>query len=171
MKHNPNKTICASAQGILISFRESNKYQFLEYKEKFQDEQKPVYQEISRPVFNKIQQTLYAKTVYGLSYYTPSELKNMSKSKLEQLKEQHIKIQDTLNQWKTEVMHSKLDSILLALFPKSPIVRKIVGVKPEGKFTSTRSFKELGINQVQIAHKLMNEGFLPEDFFQLGIKS
>lgn len=169
MKHNPNKTICASAQGILISFRESNKYQFLEYREKFQPEHKPKYQEISKPVFNKLQQTLYAKTVYGLSYYTSSELKKMPKSKLKQLEEQHIRIQETLNRWKTEVMHSKLDSILLALFPKSPIVKTITGIRPEGKLTSTKSFKELGIDQVQIAHKLIGEGFLPENFFQLGV--
>lgn len=170
MKHNPNKTICASAQGILISFRESNKYQFLEYRETFQQEQKPKYQEISKPVFNKIQQTLYAKTVYGLSYYTSSELKKMPKSKLQQLEEQQIRIQETLNRWKTEVMHSKLDHILLALFPRSPLVKAITGVKPETKLVTTKSFKELGINQVQIANKLMTEGFLPENFFQLGVK-
>jgi hypothetical protein len=170
MKHNPNKTVCATAEGILISFRESNKYQFLEYKERFQDEQKPKYQEISRPVFNKMQQTLYAKTVYGLSYYTRSELKKLPKTRLQQLEDQHQQIQELLNKWKTEVMHSKLDNILLALFPKSPIVKAITGLQPENKHVSTKSFKELGINQVQIAHKLMSEGYLPENFFQLGVK-
>jgi hypothetical protein len=117
-----------------------------------------------------MQQTLYAKTVYGLSYYTRSELKKLPKTRLQQLEHQHQQIQELLNRWKTEVMHSKLDSILLALFPKSPIVKAFTGVKPESKHVSTRSFKELGINQVQIAHKLIAEGFLPENFFELGIK-
>lgn len=170
MKYNPNKTVCATAEGIIISFRESNRYQFLEYKETYQAEQQPRYQEISRPVFNKIQQRIYAKTVYGLNFYTQDEIQRMPKTKRSTLQEKHQQIQEALNRWKTEVVHSKLDNILLAIFPNSPIIKAITTVKPEGKISSTQSFKELGINQVHIAHKLVNEGLLPENFFELGIK-
>lgn len=170
MKYNPNKTVCATAEGIIISFRESNRYQFLEYKEKYQDEQKPKYQEIARPVFNKIQQRIYAKTVYGLNFFTESEIQRMPITKKFLLQEKHQQIQDALNCWKTEVVHSKLDNILLILFPKSQIIKAITAVKPEGKTSSTQTFKELGINQVQIANKLIDKGFLPDNFFQLGVK-
>jgi len=132
---------------------------------------KSKYQTISRPALNKMQQKLYAETVYGLTAFTNEELQMMPKTRKKGILARFLKAQDILNQWKQEIVYSKVDNILLSLFPRSRAVQKFVSTKGADKDIKDRhTFKELGINQVQIAQKLVEEGVLPKDFFSLTLK-
>jgi hypothetical protein len=171
MKINPHKTVSASEEGIIISYRESNKHQFLSYQERSQMSHKPKYQRFSKPVLNRVQQQLYAQTVYGPTYYTEKELREMSKAKLQKITEDYNKVQNVLNQWKQEIVHEKVDKFLLALFPKSKLVKTLTTYRTyDDKLVFRQSFKELGLDQIQIVNKLITAKLLPENFYSLGIQ-
>lgn len=171
MKVNLDKTVSAQQDGMIISYRESNKYQFLAYQDKPSDLSRPRYQAITEPVFNKVQQKLYAQTVYGLGHYSPKHVSSMSPAVRARIEKKHMEVQETLNCWKQEIVYSKVDKILSALFPKSKLIKTFCSYKkPEKTITSHQSFKELGLDQVKIANKLIEKGFLPTNFFSLGIK-
>lgn len=168
MKVNPHKTVTAKANGIIISFRESNKNHFMAYQDGHATDKPVRYQQISRPALNKVQQKLYAETVYGFTAFTNQELEMMPKTRKKGILSRFLKAQDILNQWKQEIAYSKIDHILLSFFPRSVAVKKLVAIKGADKDIKDRhTFKELGITQVQIAQKLVDEGILPKDFFNL----
>jgi hypothetical protein len=172
MKINPHKTVSAKANGIVISFRESNKNHFMAYQDGHTTDKPVRYQTISRPAFNKVQQKLYAETVYGLTAFTTDELEMMPKTRKKSVLSRFLKAQDILNQWKQHLVYSKIDHILLSLFPRSRVVKQITSISGVDKDLKDRhTFKELGINQVEIAQKLVEEGILPKDFFSLTLKS
>lgn len=172
MRFNPHKTVSAGSKGIIISFRDANKHRFLPYEnlhvEEIQQKGKSKYQVLEQPAFNKIQQQLYAETVYGLSYFSEDDISKMSKSKKLRVLAKYAKAQRILNRWKQEIVYSKVDSILLALFPNSPITKILVDTKGYDRSSrETHSFKELGLTQKDVASKLMEVKLLPENFFQL----
>lgn len=173
MRFNPHKTVSASSKGIIISFRDANKHMFLSYEknpvlEDVQLHGHKQYQQLEAPVFNKVQHKLYAQTVYGLSYFPTAEVEQMSKSKKLRIMARYAKTQRILNRWKQQIVHSKVDAFLLALFPHSPITKTLVdtqGYDREAK--ETHSFKDLGISQQAIADKLIEADLLPKNFYQL----
>ena len=171
MKNNPHKTVSANSNGIIISFRESNKNQFWAYQDGHATDKPVRYQTLSRPSFNKIQQKIYAETVYGLTAFTTQEIEMMPKTRKKNILSRFLKAQNILNEWKQHIVYSKLDLILLSIFPRSSVVKKIASTNGVDRKTKDRhTFKELGINQIQIAQKLVNEGILPKDFFSLSLK-
>jgi len=160
------------AEGIVISYRESNRYQYLAYQDGERSKPMKRYQELSKPLFNKIQQKLYAEIVYGLKAFSDKQLAEMSKNEVKRIESTHFKVQVTLNNWKQEITYQRVDKLLLALFPKSPIVKRFASVKgPHPKIIDGQTFKDLGLSQTQIAQKLVSEGFLPENFFSIGLNS
>jgi hypothetical protein len=172
MRINPHKTVTANSKGIIISFRDVNKHRFISYEnlpvEENQSRDSKVSQQMEQPVFNKIQQKLYAEAVYGLSYYTEDEVQKMPKSKKIFLLSRYAKTQRILNRWKQEIVYERVDKLLLALFPNSPITKQLVETKGyDREFHETHSFKELGLNQKDIAVKLIEVNLLPQNFFEL----
>lgn len=172
MRFNPHKTVSASSKGIIISFRDANKHKFLPYEnsvlEDIQINGHKNYQQLEQPAFNKLQQKLYAEAVYGLSFYTTEQVEQMSKSKKLRVMAKYAKAQRILNRWKQEIVHDKVDALLLALFPKSPITKILVDVKGyDRQSRESHSFKELGLSQTDIADKLIEVNLLPENFYQL----
>lgn len=172
MRFNPHKTVSASSKGIIISFRDANKHMFLPYEnpvlEDIQLNGHKRYQQLETPVFNSVQHKLYAEAVYGLSYFSTEQVEQMSKSKKLRVMAKYAKAQRILNRWKQEIVHEKVDSLLLALFPHSPLTKTLVETKGYDRDTKeTHSFKELGISQQDIASRLIEENLLPENFFQL----
>lgn len=126
------------------------------------------YQDLETPVFNKLQQRIYAEAVYGLSTYTEAELARMSGKRRHEIIMLFKRTQNTLNEWKVQIIENKVIGFLNKLFPRSSTVRvfnSITGTEGAGKCKLT--FKELGINQKMIAEKLVSAGILPENFFQL----
>lgn len=174
MRINPHKTVCAGTKGIIISFRDANKHRFMPYEnvqvEEIQSKGTVKYQVLEQPPFNEIQQKLYAEAVYGLSYYSEKDVREMSKSKKLRLLAKYAKAQRVLNRWKQEIVYDRVDSFLLALFPNSAITKVLVDTKGYDRSSKDpHSFKELGLSPQDVASKLIEEKLLPQNFFQLSI--
>jgi hypothetical protein len=172
MRFNPHKTVCAGTKGIIISFRDANKHRFMPYDnvqvEEIQTKGTVKYQSLEQPPFNKLQQKLYAEAVYGLSYYSDQDVREMSKSKKLRVLARYAKAQRVLNRWKQEIVYERVDSFLLALFPNSAITKTLVETKGYDRSNrESHTFKELGLTPQDIASKLMEAHLLPQDFFQL----
>lgn len=172
MRSNPHKTVSAGSKGIIISFRDANKHRFLPYEnahvEEIQVKGQRKYQPLEQPAFNKIQQQLYAEAVYGLGHFSEQEVAEMSKSKKLRVLAKYAKAQRILNRWKQEIIFEKVDSLLMALFPDSPITKVLVDTKGHDRNQrESHSFKELGLTQQDVASKLIEVKLLPENFFQL----
>ena len=95
----------------------------------------------------------------------------MPKARKKSILSRFLKAQDILNQWKQQMVYTKIDHILLSLFPRSSVIKKIVATSGVDKDIKDRhTFKELGISQLQIAEKLVEQSVLPKDFFTLTLK-
>lgn len=162
----------ANSKGITICFRDSNKHWHVSYQSKavqqIQLHGKAKYQQLEKPVFNKIQQRLYAETVYGLTAYTPEQLAVMpAKKKLEIIKT-YKRVQLLFNKIKQEVIDEQVNKLLLGIFHKSTLIKKMCEIKGYDRSRKDKhTFKELGITQEKLAQILVHEGFLPANFFQL----
>lgn len=172
MSYNPNKTITANSKGIVISFRDENKPKFIPYKIKEVDDVqhlgRGIYQTFEIPAFNKIQQRLYAEALYGINAYDQSEIMTLTHKDILRITALHRRVQFFLNRWKQEIMDCKVDMILSKLFPRSKVVKDLTTIKGYNRaYTARYSFKELGLTQEAVAAKLVEMGFLPENFFQL----
>jgi hypothetical protein len=172
MHLNPNKTVCASSKGIVISFRDANKQKYIPYESTMLNEIQLYghvkFQQLESPILNTIQQKLYSEAVYGLSYFPKDVVAEMSKGKKLRVLARYAKAQRILNRWKQEIVHTKVDSFLLALFPNSPITKALVETKGyDRESKECHSFKELGLTQEDVANKLMEFNILPQNFYQL----
>lgn len=172
MRFNPHKTVCASAKGIIISFRDANKHRFMPYEnpvvEQIQQTGHQKYQQLEAPAFNKIQQKLYAETVYGLSFYSKQAVNTMSRSKKLRVLAKYAQAQRILSRWKQEIVHQRVDGFLLKFFPHSPITKTLVDTKGyDRECRDLQSFKELGLSQTDVANKLIQVNLLPKNFYQL----
>jgi hypothetical protein len=175
-KNNQNKTISCNSNGIVISYGDANKHQFMNYQtpahvKKIQLEGTVKYQKIEKQTkFSPKQKDLYAKVIYGFRAYTKEEVAQMSERAKINVTVTYTKAQRILRNWKQDITFSNLDRFLLALFPKSPIVKAMcntTGHLDEIAKEDEISFIDLGINQDAIANKLIEFGLLPQNFYQL----
>lgn len=166
---NPNKTITANSKGIVISFRDQKKPKFIPYQHIDADHAQTVfYQSFEQPAFNKTQQKFYAEALYGMNAYERSEIMTLPHAEVVRILSLHRRVQFFLNRWKQEIMNCKVDDILSTLFPRSATVKHLKSVQGYNRaYTARYSFKELGLTQEAVANKLVEMGFLPENFFQL----
>ena len=175
MSKNQNKTISANSNGIVISYGDAKKHQFMKYEtpthvKKIQLEGTVKYQKIEEFKLTPKQKDLYAKTVYGFKAYTKEELNALSERARIEVTVTYSKVQRILRNWKQDVTFSNLDRFMLALFPNSPVVKAMCGttghiddIPKEDEI----SFKELGIRQEHIIAKLIQVELLPKNFYEL----
>jgi hypothetical protein len=171
---NSDKTISANSKGIIISYGDVNKHMFSsynrsEYVSKIQLEGTKKYQKIDVIVLNDVQKNLYHKIVYGFSACTKEELTAMSKSKKFKMTIAYTKAHRILNRWKQEVINENINSLLMKIFPNSPVVKQMVSVNgyDDTIDCSHIHFKDLGISRKQIINKLIEFELLPSNFYQL----
>lgn len=169
---NQNKTVSANSRGIVISFTDINKHKYVPYSNKLvqerQLEPKPKYQQIEKSVFNAQQQKLYALSIYGLSVYNKEEIQKIPAEERSTIIKNYNKIQAFLNKWKQEIVEARTNKILLSIFHNSKIIKKFCSINGYDNFhTDRHTFKELGLTQKVIAERLVKEGLLPTNFFQL----
>lgn len=174
MKVNLNKTICAKHNGIVISYRESHyKTSFTEYVTNVQQNGTTKYQKIEENVdktLNPLQEKLYRQAIYGLSIYTSEELNQLSKKEKTIIVTRQIKTQKVLNLWKQQLCNNMADKFLSTLFPNSKFVKRIVSTDVvDESYTNMFSFKDLKLDKLKIAQKLIDSDILPIDFFKLNI--
>lgn len=115
--------------------------------------------------FNRTQNLIYKRTMFGLKLYSKEELKAMHPSKIKKIKKVHRKAQHVLNVWKQEKVIETTNAIF-SIFNKSTLCEEIIQAysKPDPKFVSRISFKELGISKDDIVDKLLQEKVLPYNF-------
>lgn len=172
---NSDKTISANSKGIIVSYGDVNKHMFTHYESRYsfinkiQVEGTSKYQQTSETKhFSFLQQEMYDKIVYGFSAYTREEVQGMSKSNRFRITSTYTKAHRLLNRWKQEIINQKMDSLLIKLFPNSPVIKQMVSVDGyDDNLTVKTTFKELGITREAIANKLIEFGFLPTNFYQL----
>jgi hypothetical protein len=170
-KFNSEKTISANSNGMLVSYRDSNKTSFVKYEvvEKIQLSGIVRYQKMVKH-FTPQQKELYQKVVYGFKAYTPEQVASMSEKTKIDVTVTYTKAKRVLTKWKQEIIFTHVNSLLAALFPKSNLVKQMIDTNGsvEEDAESFISFKQLGIDQEKIAEKLIEFGLLPKNFFQLG---
>jgi hypothetical protein len=175
-RNNTNKTISCNSNGIVISYGDANKHQFVRYEKPTHDYVKKIqlhgtvkYQKIEEEFkLNPKQKDLYSKVVYGFKAYTKEEISSMSESKKVNVTVSYTKAQRILRNWKQDLTFSFIDKLLVTLFPKSPVVKQMT--QTTGHLDSKEdelTFKELGISQQHIIAKLIEFKLLPENFFNL----
>lgn len=176
---NLNKTVSANSNGFIISYGDANKHQFMRYGitpahvKKIQIEGTVKYQRVEEPqpiIFNPVQKELYSRVVHGFKAFTKEEIELMPERKRIAVKVNYTKAQRILSKWKQEIAFKKLDGFLLSLFPKSSIIKEmseVYGQLEDIPREDQISFKDLKINQNQIANKLIEFGLLPQNFYQL----
>ena len=174
-KFNQNKTVSCNSNGIVISYGDANKHQFMSYEKKnahvskIQTQGTVKYQRLEENVkFNPKQKDLYSKVVYGFKAYTQEEIAKMSEKNKIDVTVTYTKAQRILRKWKQDMVFSAVDQLLMFFFPKSPITKQMVDTK--GYIDDTEdelSFKDLGVTQDKIASKLIEYGLLPKNFYNL----
>lgn len=172
MAYNPNKTVTANSKGIIVSFRDQHRTRYIPYKIRevadIQHQGTCLYQEFEQPVFNKIQQKFYAEALYGINAYDQSEMMSLSRKEVSRITSLHRRVQFFLNRWKQEIMDSKVNDLLSKWFSRSQTIKDLCSASGYNRaYTAKYSFKELGLTQEAVATKLIEMGFLPQNFFQL----
>lgn len=178
-KINSEKTISANSHGIIISYGDAKKHQYVGYEnnsshiKKIQQTGTAKYQKLEEDpskTFNIKQKALYSEAMYGFKAFTAEEMQNMSEKKKLSVTITYTKAQRILNRWKQSMLFEGIDSMLNAIFPKSPVIKQFTDVKGYNDDVPKReeiSFKDLGISQKSVIDKLMEYNILPENFYSL----
>lgn len=170
---NPHKTVSANSKGIIVSFGDVNKHKFIKYEptgvEQIQLYGTVKYQKIEQVGFNPIQEKLYAEAIYGLNFYTAEQIKEMPAEKKRSIMVLYTRAQRMLNRWKQEIIWKQVDSLLISLFPRSPIIKFLSeNDYYDRDVECTLTLRDLGItDQRVIAEKLIQFKLLPYNFFKL----
>ena len=128
----------------------------------------PYSQRYERDPYSMQQNFLYKRAMFGLGMYPQEEVKVMHWQKRNRIKKVHQRAQDILNVWKQELANDWVNKFFEAMFPRSPITKKLrEGSDIDPEFKNTLSFEQLGIGKEQIICKLTDEGVLPPDFTSL----
>jgi len=118
--------------------------------------------------FNTYQNFLYKRVLFGLSMYEPDQLKTMHFEKKKRISKVHIHAQQVLNLWKQQVCMIVSNGLLRELSCTSKLVKEIIdSTTTDLYFTNALRFKDFGITKKQIVNKLIKEGVLPGNFYEL----
>lgn len=170
---NPHKTISAGQNGIVISFRDVNKHLYVPYPlmpeiQTLQLQGRKTFQVTETP-FNAVQLRLYNEMTAGFNAYSAEEIAQMTDKQKHNVAKRYNRVRLSISILKQEVIYKEVDDILATLFPKSRLVQHMVCCKETDRRYKDDEFtlEELGITPVQVAHRLVKDKLLPENFFQL----
>lgn len=118
---------------------------------------------------NDEQSFLFNRALYGMTVYSPEEVSVMHKEKRKRIIKVNQRCQEILNLWKQELVNEFTNSFLKSYFWHSKVTDWFLnhGTFTDPEFTNTLSFKELGVEKQDIINKLVDEGILPKNFFEL----
>jgi hypothetical protein len=162
-----NKTISVNSRGMVISYTDSNKHMFVRFNNQDVLKRTLKEQEIEKPIFSEKQHKMYSEALYGLSIYPESMIKKMPQKILTKITVRCEIVQNLINKWKQEIVNDTVDDFLSTMFPNSPLVKSIVNMEADETLKCNFSFKDLGLDQMKIAQKLVSLKLLPENFFDL----
>jgi len=129
------------------------------------------YGTVVHTMFNNYQNFLYNRALFGLSVYSQDDIKEMHWDKRKRIVKVHKRAQQTLNLWKQEINNHRIVNLFKKLFPEisitSPITQSLLGPEPDPEIVCKLSFKDLRITKEAITQKLMLDGILPRNFYEL----
>jgi hypothetical protein len=126
------------------------------------------YQEFEKNIFNPTQEKLYLELMYGINAYPPEKIEKIPNYIKEKIAFKHRQVQRLVNKWKQEIINSSVDNLLLSLFPKSKIVEQFTKIKgTDDTIFCSASLKEVGLDKITIAKRLVKNNYLPKNFFKL----
>ncbi len=92
----------------------------------------------------------------------------MRKDQRARIKKVHKRTRIVLNVWKQQLINQFTNNFFTKYFPKSPLTKSLVEsttIDPE--FKCSISLEALKIDKRQVVDKLINEGILPHNFYEL----
>lgn len=140
------------------------------------------YVQYEKEELTPYQNALYLRAMNGLGAYKPEEITKMHPKKKEFIQRTHTRVQRMINIWKQEVTNELTNKLFDAIWTgKNHVIKEGIGTKAR-LIDSTRnfvdpnkknklSFKALGLKKEHIVNKLINEGFLPKNFYELKPKT
>ena len=177
-RNNQNKTISCNSNGMIISYGDANKHQFVRYEKttpsyvkKIQLQGTVKYQQMEKtPKLTPKQNELFSTLLYGFKMFSKEQIKQMPERNKIDIKIKYTKAQRILSRWKQNLTGSFVDGLLLSLFPNSPVVKQMCSVKGYINDVSKEdeiSFEDLGVSDEQIVNKFIECKLLPQNFYQL----
>lgn len=120
--------------------------------------------QIKKDFLNTQQRELFNDLVYARHRMTKSEINDLPLIKKYRVRVLSVEVEKVLTAWKNEIVYSKIDSLLLKLFPKSPIVKQFVNIgyeDVEDLYHNDISIHSLA-SEEQIAQYLSDKGLFPK---------
>lgn len=120
--------------------------------------------EIKKDFLTPQQRELFDDLVYAKNRMTKSEINNLPLIKKYRVKVLSKEVEKVLTRWKNEIVYSKIDSLLLKLFPKSPVIKQLVNIgyeDVEDLYKNNISIHSL-VTETQIAQYLSDKGLFPK---------
>ena len=128
---------------------------------------KSEYQNRRTIELNKYQKLLYERAMFGLGVYTEEEIYSMSKEKRKRISQVHKRTKRVINLWKQELLIKLSDSLFEKYFPRMPFTSSLKNFKSDPLWHCSMKLEDFGVKKEQVIVKLVKEGILPHDFFEL----
>ena len=119
---------------------------------------------IKKDFLSPEQREIFDDLVYAKSHMTKFEINNLPLIKKYRVKVLAKEVEKVLTAWKNEIVYNKVDSLLLKLFPKSPVVKQLVDIGYEDVqdlYKNDISIHSL-VSELEIAQYLANKGLFPK---------
>jgi hypothetical protein len=131
------------------------------------------YGKIQHDSLNSYQNFLYNRALFGLAVYSQEEIKLMRWDKRKRIIKVHQRAQTVLNVWKQQIVNVWSTQLFKVLFPNTTITKEIIATTDDTdpKYVNKMSFSSLRITKMQVISKLVAEGILPPDFYELKSES
>ena len=122
---------------------------------------------------NDYQIFLYNRALYGLSVYSQEDINLMHWEKRKRINKVNKRAKAVINLWKQQLTNTISTSFFKAIFPGTEFTKHFEETTNETdiNFTNNISFKSLGISKNSIVDKLINEGVLPINFYNLNTEN
>lgn len=115
------------------------------------------------------QNYLYRKALMGMKGIPEDISKKLSPEQIREIEQTNRRVQRMLNIWKQELCIQCTNNLFTSLFPDTEFTKVLVK-----KYSSTSTncfntldFKQLGIQKHVIIQKLIEHGYLPQNFYEL----
>lgn len=168
-----NKSISVSGNKMIVTYHDTAKH-FI-YKLEGSDATKEMRlfgkkfknvtaSEIKKDFLSKENRELFDDLLYARHKMSQKEIDSLPIVKKYRIKVLSKEVERVLTQWKAEIVSKKVDSLLLKLFPNSPVVKQFVEVQCEEK--DNMNCREINIHslfsEMEIAEYLSSKGLFPK---------
>ena len=118
---------------------------------------------------NDYQNFLYNRAVYGLNVYSKESIEVMRWDKKERIIKVNNRAKKVLNLWKQEIVNKCSTRFFESLFPRSLITKSMIKTTniTDPEYVNKMSFHSLRVTKAQVISKLVAEGILPPNFYEL----